>query len=602
MSKSELDTETNFARAQQGYYQNELNRGLPAQKQMDTNTISAALGIPTAFQPTVSPTSITTTFGANSPAYARDEACRAMRAPSIGMRPADARVGCGWWYTNDANAQSVGAYGTRRGPMQQNLEQTMGRGRWIWDAREAMRVEGSKQAKKILSCPDIQYSRYPNVGWCTDGNGKGVVTDIGGTTLFTDQYCASPVITDPAQCPTPTGPAVADITTTCTPVNGALTPACLQMKARQVCSPNGALSVALQNGYAGTDTTFNQMNKVLQDYQFTIPSGIVSDGRLSLDTATSTFQQISQFASSSIQNARQNAAAGLCIDASLFDACKGFGINDFQSTTPKPPSGYPPTCISKAANAMGWTSGTYMPANGGMAFWNTFQTWGAVLTEMRRLYQAAISSSGSTLSTDQVGSIKKVFGVDVIPPQNNCETRILNYLGCYRDDPARTIPNFRGNVYGNPVKECADLAKLNTDNIFGLQYGMQCFTGTNSPYNRIGQVAGNNCSPVGDSWTQQVYKIGTIVTKPTFYVLPNFQGTGVALDKGRYPFNRFTQLIGNDTLSSIRVPTGYSVTIYLHGDIGSPSTTLTSDVADLRTMVFHNGTTADKNISALVIA
>ena len=595
-------SETDFDRAQQGYYQNELNRGLPAQKQMDTNTISAALGISTAFQPTVSPTSITTTFGVDSPAYARDEACRAMRAPTLGMRPADARVGCGWWYTNDANAQSVGAYGTRRGPMKQNLDQTIGRGRWIWDANEAKKVEGIKQAKKILSCPDLQHAKYPNMGWCTDGNGKGVVTDDGNKTFIWEQYCWTPVITDYRQCPPPSGRAVADITTTCTPVNGALTPACLQMKARQVCSPNGALSIALQNGYAGSDTNFNQMNKTLQDYQFTIPSGIVSDGRISMDTATSTFQQISQYASSSIQDPKQNAAAGLCIDANLFDVCKGFGINDFQSTTPKPPSGYPPTCISKAANAMGWTSGTYMPVNGGMTYWNTFRTWGAVMTEMRRLYQMAISSSGSTLSADQVGSIKKVFGVDVVPPQNNCETQILDYLGCYRDDPARTIPNFRGNVYTNPVKECADFAKLNNDNTIGLQFGTQCFTGKDSPYNRIGQVPGNNCAPYGDAWTQQVYKIGTMVTKPTFYVEYNFQGTGVALEKGRYPFNRFTQFIGNDSLGSIRIPTGYSVTIYLHGDIGSPSTTLTSDVADLRTLVFNDGTTANKNISALVIA
>lgn len=574
-------SEKDFDKLQQGYYQHELNRGLPAQKQFDSNTISAALGISTAFQPTVAPSSITSTFGVDSPAYSRDEACRAMRTPTIGMRPADARVGCGWWYASDANVQSVGAYGTRRGPMNANLEKQVGRGRWIWDAREAIREEGAKQAKKLLSCADLQHTTYPDLGWCTDGNGKGV---------FSEEYCSAQIIKDFTKCPTPEGPRVADITNTCTPVNGALTPACLQMKARQVCSANGALSVALQNGYAGGDPNFSIMNKVLQDYQFTIPSGIVSDGRISMDTATSTFKQISQFATSPIQDGKQNAAAGLCLDAKQFNVCKGFGPNDMNSTTPKPASGYPPTCITKAANAMGWTSGTFMPANGGMTYWNKFGTWGAVLVEMRRLYQMATSSSG-----EQVASIKKVFGVDVKPPQNDCETRILDYLGCYRDTWTRAIPNQRNNVYTNPVKECADQAKLNGDNIFGLQDGAQCFTGKDVPYNRYGQIPGNNCGPVGNQWTQQVYKIGTIVSKPTFYVQYNFQGTGVALDRGRYPFKQFIQFIGNDTLSSIRVPTGYSVTIY-QDDIGSRSTTLTSDVSNLSTLGF------DKTISAIVIA
>jgi hypothetical protein len=583
-------SEKDFDKLQKGYYQNEINRGLPAQKQFDANTISAALGISTAFQPTISPSSVATTFGVDSPAYSRDATCRAMRTPTLGMHNADARVGCGWWYASDQNAQSVGAYGTRRGPMNTNLDRTVGRGRWIWDAREAMKAEALKQSQTILSCDDLQYTKYPNMGWCTDGNGQGVVSN-GKRPMYSEQVCSSPVITDYRKCPVPEVP-VADITNTCTPVNGSLTPACLQMLARQKCSKDGALSVALQNGYAGTNPTFTAMNKVLRDYQFTIPSGIVSDGRISMDTATSAFQQISQFATSPIQDGKQNAAAGLCTNAALFNECKGFGPNDIGSKTPRPPSGYPPTCVSKAANALGWTSGSYMPSNGGMTYWNTIGTWGAVLAEMKRLYTSATTGSSTQ---EQIASIKKVFGVDVVPPQNNCESRILDYLGCYRDTWSRAIPNQRNNVYNNPVKECADQAKLYGDNVFGLQDGAQCFTGKDPQYNRYGQVPNNECGPVGNPWTQQTYKLGTIVSKPTFYVQTDFRGTGVGLDRGRYPFSRFTQFIGNDTLSSIRVPTGYSVTIY-QDDIGSRSTTMTSDIANLSTIGF------DKTISAIVIS
>ena len=588
--------EREFDNQQRGYYQDTINRGLPVQTQVDASTIAAALGISTNFQPTISPASVATTFGADSPAYARDATCRAMRAPTLGMRPADARVGCGWWYASDPSVPSVGAYGTRRAPMNPNMEKQIGRGRWIWDAREAMEAEGNKHAATIRSCADLQHTTYPNIGWCADGNGKGV------NTTSTTTYCSTPVITDPTKCPVPSGPPARDITNTCTPVNGALTPACLQMKSQQYCSSKGALSLALQNGYAGSNPKFTEIHNVLKDHQFTIPNGVVSDGRISLETATSAFQQISQLATSPVQDGKQNAAYGLCNDAALFNPCKGFGINEVNSTTPRPPSGFPPTCITHAANALGWTNGTYMPANGGMSYWNTFGTWGAVLAEMKRLYGLATSSAGPTISSDQISSLKQVFGVSVVPPQNDCQTRILNYLGCYRDDGGRVIPNQRNNVYTNPVQECADQAKLHGDNIFGLQYGFQCFTGKDPKYDRIGQVPGNACSPNGDAWTQQVFKIGTMVPKPTFYTNYNFQGTGIALDKGRYPFSLFTRFIGNDTLSSIRVPTGYSVTIYLHGDIGSPSTTLTSDVSDLRTIRFSNGGSADKNISSLVIS
>ena len=596
-------SESDFDRLQKGYYQHELNRGLPVQKQFDANTISAALGISTDFQPNVRAESISTTLGVNSPAIQRDNACRAMLQPSLGMRPSslqnkDVRTGCGWWFVPDKNQSSIGAYGTRRGPMSTNLQQTVGTGRWIWDAREAVKAEGMKQASKLLSCADLQHSTYPGVAWCpgTDGTGKGVIAGPDNTTVFNEQYCPTNVITDYTKCPVPLKP-VADITTVCTPQNGVLSPACLQMKVRDKCSSNGALFIALQSGYAGADPNFSAMNKVLQDYQFTIPSGIVSDGRMSLESATNTFQQISQIATQSTQDEKQNAAAGLCTNAAVFNACKGFGPNDTASTRQKPSGGYPPTCITSAANALGWTSGNLMPSNGGMSYWNTHGTWREVLASMKRIYEAAINPG-----PEQIKSIKQVFGVDIVPPQNNCEPRIIDYLGCYRDDPSRTIPNQRNNVYNSPVTECADMAKQYGDNIFGLQYGYQCFTGKDSPYNRIGQVPNNACGTRGDAWTQQVYKIGTMVSKPTFYPDTNFRGGGVGLDKGRYPFNRFISFIGNDTVSSIRVPTGYSVTVYLHGDIGSSSLTFTSDVSDLSTLRFSDGSSADNNISALVIA
>jgi len=83
-------------------------------------------------------------------------------------------------------------------------------------------------------------------------------------------------------------------------------------------------------------------------------------------------------------------------------------------------------------------------------------------------------------------------------------------------------------------------------------------------------------------------------TLPTFYSKYNFEGPGIQLDVGNYPFTEFIKHIMNDSTSSIRVPAGYSVTAY-QDDIGSRNYTYTKDVADLRSTGF------DKTISALII-
>ena len=83
------------------------------------------------------------------------------------------------------------------------------------------------------------------------------------------------------------------------------------------------------------------------------------------------------------------------------------------------------------------------------------------------------------------------------------------------------------------------------------------------------------------------------IERPTFYTSYNYGGTGVSLGAGDYPFIRLMQSIRNDSVSSIRIPKGFSVTIY-QDDIGSRSTTLTSDIPDLRTLQFDKATSAVK--------
>jgi hypothetical protein len=89
-----------------------------------------------------------------------------------------------------------------------------------------------------------------------------------------------------------------------------------------------------------------------------------------------------------------------------------------------------------------------------------------------------------------------------------------NYIGCYNDGGStdnkdgnlRGLPHYRGNV--NTINECQDLALQNGDILFGLQYGGQCFTGSDIlSATQWGEAKNNaNCNPVlGGSWVNQLY-------------------------------------------------------------------------------------------------
>lgn len=81
------------------------------------------------------------------------------------------------------------------------------------------------------------------------------------------------------------------------------------------------------------------------------------------------------------------------------------------------------------------------------------------------------------------------------------------YQGCYNDNSSRTIPNQQKNV--SSVKECSDIAQSLNQNVFGIQYNGQCFTGNNQN-NAISLGYNDNydsCGTLGGSWTNLVYFI-----------------------------------------------------------------------------------------------
>ena len=81
-----------------------------------------------------------------------------------------------------------------------------------------------------------------------------------------------------------------------------------------------------------------------------------------------------------------------------------------------------------------------------------------------------------------------------------------NYVGCYNDSPSgRAIANEMNNV--TSVYNCEQLAKENGYTVYGLQDGGQCFGSSdiNAAREYGLQTNQSECTPLGGSWTNQVY-------------------------------------------------------------------------------------------------
>ena len=84
-----------------------------------------------------------------------------------------------------------------------------------------------------------------------------------------------------------------------------------------------------------------------------------------------------------------------------------------------------------------------------------------------------------------------------------------DYLGCYKDEPSRAIPNYLGGA--STPEQCYKMSYPNYD-LFGLQAGGQCFAGNiNDPttsYDKYGYQDDNKCqNNFGGPWTNQVYQV-----------------------------------------------------------------------------------------------
>jgi hypothetical protein len=92
--------------------------------------------------------------------------CASARHPrDLPKRDAKLRTGCGWYFVPDLDRQSVGAIGSRAGPML--ADKMPPNGEWIWDIPTAIMKEDIKHCSRVKTCDVMDVNGIHGIcGWC----------------------------------------------------------------------------------------------------------------------------------------------------------------------------------------------------------------------------------------------------------------------------------------------------------------------------------------------------------------------------------------------------------------------------------------------------
>jgi hypothetical protein len=117
------------------------------------------------------------------------------------------------------------------------------------------------------------------------------------------------------------------------------------------------------------------------------------------------------------------------------------------------------------------------------------------------------------------------------PPPKPRSNPNFKYVGCYNDKWDRAIPRMMGKV--STSEQCKEIAVSNNTNIYGLQYGGECWIG-NDLERALKYGETGNCPTLGRGLTNQVY---TNITLPP--INPDFKRIGCYKDKTERAIPRF---------------------------------------------------------------
>lgn len=496
---------------------------------------------------------------------------RALQPANLPRHLRGARDGCGWWYVEDPSLTSVGVLGTVNGPVFH--DGLAGGGQWIWDLLKAQELEEIKMCKQIKVCDLIDTNAiHGRCGFCpTSGYAVPVKSD--GTEKYLHNVaatCGVPVIMNGNDCET------------------------FREKVRVVTAPDGT------NCYQFGRSSADRKVRIYTESECNNFKGVLSyDGQCTSRDGVNYSETCAEL---------NKPTPNICMPDS----------NGRLSTA----------CLLSIAKGLGYTSrGAILRIlnRGGQEEDND-------RVAMAQLANVGIDIPDTILSGGDIGAVGSIGGkIDRNTAANlymNIKQQIRIGLHTRVREAAKWLvvgtTNFDPCGFDNDEKgpfpilciqrlwrmqgcQAAGAEYPKTENDIAKYGSMSWGQITDMFRANYAAMVGGDGSDAQDASVKKCLGIDiqrkaqpscppvTLFSPlPTFYKNYDFEGNGVMLDIGDYPFTTFIKHIQNDSLSSIRVPSGYAVIAY-QDDIGSRSHTYTYDAPDLRTTGF------DKTISALSI-
>ena len=190
--------------------------------------------------------------------------------------------------------------------------------KFLWSKVDAIRKERIKQCALTKNCslliPGTGCGFCPELGYAVPVNGDGSST-------YGEAKCPYNPVTDPGWCNRPrseggAGVAGVENTSICNPDSqGRLSKSCLSALARQAsCTDSGTLLQALSDS-SNPELSSKQVRDVagvMRSYSFSIPDSLLQDGNIVVDSALSTYVNISRASQNNPVGRVRRAAGNLC--------------------------------------------------------------------------------------------------------------------------------------------------------------------------------------------------------------------------------------------------------------------------------------------------
>lgn len=197
-------SQMDFANYQNTYFHDKINKGILTNPGLNLNGLNDAAAQPDLYLPK-SPKDDMTRFFMEDPENAFTEEdntmCRGATHPRfLPVRKPGDRIGCGWYFKESPDAMSLGALGTRDGPV---IPTGLKGGMWIWNREEAIKLEDMKRCKALSNCEMLELGDISReCGFCQE-KGHGIPINSNGSPKYPEDAagnCGSTIVTKADDC------------------------------------------------------------------------------------------------------------------------------------------------------------------------------------------------------------------------------------------------------------------------------------------------------------------------------------------------------------------------------------------------------------------